>query len=117
MGEAWINGLMALAGIVTGGGVSEIRYRRRDKLQANIETSRLNSEDTHKLIDQLQEQLDAQGRQIDSLLNELTTLREMVRTLQIREIAWISHTSKQAQALASALLPIPDLPQELRSAI
>lgn len=113
MSEAWINGLLALAGILVGGLLAEIRNRRKDKNQLRIENARLNSEDTHKLIDQLQEQLDGQGAEIKSLLGELTELRDMVRRLQIREIAWISHTSTQAQLLASAQLPIPALPPEL----
>lgn len=101
---------MVILGLVGGpivgvcGTVATLWFTHRDNAVSNEQ----------RMIDQLQEQVDSQGAEISLLRAEMVSVREEYRRLQVREIAWISHTQVMATGMADAGLAIPPLPDELR---
>lgn len=95
-GGVW-TALIAAVAVVLGHVIGTWRERRKDKAQAN-----------HTELEDLRDEC-------RSLRTDLDAVAKEVRTLRVREIAWISHTALQAQIIGGVPLPIPPLPPELRN--
>ncbi len=90
----WALIIVAALGVV-GGWLTAWTTRKRD---------RASNEQT--LIDQLQQE-------VASLRTDLTRLQSEVRTVRVREIAWIRHTAELTSRLLKLGGDAPPLPREL----